>query len=92
MEENLDEQLLLSQRVDLNSEQAVFSQVLRIAVYDEFKAYETYTRIIEKFGIKPDLIIVDPFFTNAEWEYDAFLKKLMKSNRDKTSSAGAELD
>ncbi len=26
------------------------SQVLRIAVYDEFKAYEAYTKIIERFG------------------------------------------
>ena len=50
MEENFDEQLLVSQRVDLNSEQTQIEQVLRIAVYDEFKAYETYTKIIEKFG------------------------------------------
>ena len=50
MEENFDEQLLLSQRVDINSEQTQIEQVLRIAVYDEFKAYETYTKVIEKFG------------------------------------------
>lgn len=50
METNLDEKLLLSQRVDLNDDQNVISQVLRIAVYDEFHAYETYSAIIEKFG------------------------------------------
>lgn len=62
MEENYDEQLLLSQKVDVNSEQPVFSQVLRIAVYDEFKAYETYSKIIEKFGL------VQPFVNIKEAE------------------------
>ena len=28
----------------------LLSQILRIAVYDEFKTYETYTKIIEKFS------------------------------------------
>ena len=51
MEINYDEQLLLSKRVDLNSEQPIFSQVLRIVVYEEFKAYETYTKVMEKFGL-----------------------------------------
>lgn len=55
MEENYDKELLLSQRVDLNNEQPIISQVLRIAVYDEFKAYETYTKIMEKFGF------IEPF-------------------------------
>ncbi len=50
METNIDEQVLISQKVDLNSDQTVISQVLRIAVYDEFHAYETYVAIIEKFG------------------------------------------
>lgn len=50
METNIDEQLLLAQRVDLNSDQSVVSQVLRIAVYDEFHAFETYSAIINKFG------------------------------------------
>lgn len=54
METNYDEQLLLSQRVDENNEQPIRDQVLRIAVYDEFKAYEAYTAIMEKFGyVKP---------------------------------------
>ncbi len=75
MEENYDEQLLLSQKVDLNSEQAIFSQVLRIAVYDEFKAYETYTKIIEKFGF------VQPFVNIKEAEaihYGALIPLLEK--------------
>lgn len=50
MEVNYDEELLISQKVDIESEQDLRSQILRIAVYDEFKAYETYTAIIEKFG------------------------------------------
>lgn len=50
METNIDEQLLISQRVDVNSEQHIISQVLRITVYDEFHAYEAYSAIIEKFG------------------------------------------
>lgn len=54
MERNYDEQLLLSQRVDENNEMPIRDQVLRIAVYDEFKAYEAYTAIMEKFGyVKP---------------------------------------
>ena len=48
MPENIDEQLLISARVDVNSEIPIRTQILRIAVYDEFKAYETYTKIIEK--------------------------------------------
>ncbi|XPV69529.1 MAG: ferritin-like domain-containing protein [Halarcobacter sp.] len=47
---NNDESILLSQKVDENDLQAVLSQVLRIAMYDEMKAYEAYVKIIEKFG------------------------------------------
>lgn len=50
MEINIDEQLLENQRVNENDSQPILSQVLRIAVYDEFKAYESYTKIMEKFG------------------------------------------
>ncbi|RXJ87971.1 DUF2202 domain-containing protein [Arcobacter sp. CECT 8985] len=74
---NLDENILLSQRVDLNSEQAVESQVLRIAVYDEFKAYETYSKIIEKFGA------IKPFINIKEAEavhYSALMPLLQKYN------------
>ncbi|WP_072681293.1 DUF2202 domain-containing protein [Arcobacter sp. LA11] len=75
MEENYDEQLLLSQRVDINSEQPIISQVLRIAVYDEFKAYETYTKVMEKFGF------VEPFVNIREAEsrhYSALIPLLEK--------------
>jgi len=50
---NQDEKLLLSKRIDLTSSQPIISQVLRIAIYDEFKAYETYDSIIQKFGNTP---------------------------------------
>lgn len=62
MEENIDEALLISARVDVNSQIPINSQILRIAVYDEFKAYETYTKIIEKFGL------VQPFVNIKEAE------------------------
>lgn len=72
---NFDEEILLSQKVDENSEQPVLSQVLRIAVYDEFKAYETYSKIIEKFGE------VNPFVNIKEAEanhYSALIPLLQK--------------
>lgn len=47
---NTDEAILIKQEIELNSDIPVVNQVLRIAVYDEFKAYETYSLIIEKFG------------------------------------------
>lgn len=75
MEVNHDEQLLLCQRVDLNSEQPIVSQILRIAVYDEFKAYETYTIVMEKFGF------VEPFVSIREAEsrhYSALIPLLEK--------------
>jgi len=75
LEVNHDEQLLLCQRVDLNSEQPIVSQILRIAVYDEFKAYETYTKVMEKFGF------VEPFVSIREAEsrhYSALIPLLEK--------------
>lgn len=74
METNIDEALLISARVDLNSQIPITSQILRIAVYDEFKAYETYTKIIEKFGL------VQPFVNIKEAEaiHYAALVKLME--------------
>ncbi len=74
METNIDETLLISARVDLNSQIPITSQILRIAVYDEFKAYETYTKIIEKFGL------VQPFVNikEAEAVHYAALIKLME--------------
>ncbi|MFY9079897.1 DUF2202 domain-containing protein [Aliarcobacter cryaerophilus] len=50
----IDYNVLISKRVDLNSSISVDEQILQIAIYHEFKAYETYSKIIEKFGnIKP---------------------------------------
>lgn len=50
MEINFDETLLLSQRVDPSFDEPVLHQVLRIAVYDEYHAYETYMKVINTFG------------------------------------------
>lgn len=72
---NIDEALLISQRVDINSPIPIISQVLRIAVYDEFKAYETYSKIIEKFGL------VQPFINIKEAEavhYGALIRLMEK--------------
>lgn len=72
---NSDEALLLSQRVDVNSAIPLTSQILRIAVYDEFKAYEAYSKIIEKFGL------VQPFVNIKEAEavhYGALIRLMEK--------------
>ena len=53
IELNKDEDLLVAQRVNPNLETAVVEQALRISVYDEYHAYETYRAIIEKFGNQP---------------------------------------
>jgi rubrerythrin len=50
IEVNYDEELLVAQRVNPNLETPIVEQVLRISVYDEYQAYETYRAIIEKFG------------------------------------------
>lgn len=75
MEVNIDEQLLESKIVDENDSQPILSQVLRIAVYDEFKAYEAYTLIMEKFGT------IHPFVNIREAEarhYSALISLLEK--------------
>lgn len=77
MKTNIDETLLISARVDENSQIPIISQILRIAVYDEFKAYETYTKIIEKFGL------VQPFVNIKEAEavhYAALIQLMQKYN------------
>ena len=51
MEINFDEALLMSQRVDPSYDEPVLHQVLRIAVYDEYHAYEAYRKIIDTFGV-----------------------------------------
>lgn len=63
---NFDEDLLVSQRVDPNYDEPIIHQVLRIAVYDEYHAYETYRKTIEKFGA------VDPFANIMEAEVRHF--------------------
>ncbi len=50
MEVNFDEKLLIAQRVDPSFDEPILDQTLRIACYDEYHAYETYKKIIEKFG------------------------------------------
>ncbi|BAK72720.1 MAG: DUF2202 domain-containing protein [Arcobacter sp.] len=77
MEENIDEQLLINARIDTNSDIDIRTQILRIAVYDEFKAYETYTKIIEKFGL------VQPFVNIKEAEaihYAALIQLMQRYN------------
>jgi len=46
----VDYNILINKKVDPNSSIPLRDQILQIAVYDEFEAYETYKRIIEKFG------------------------------------------
>ena len=77
MQTNIDEALLISARIDENSQIPIVSQILRIAVHDEFKAYETYTKIIEKFGL------VQPFVNIKEAEavhYAALIQLMQKYN------------
>lgn len=50
METNFDQNILLTQRVDPSFEEPIVNQTLRIAMYDEYHAYETYKLVIEKFG------------------------------------------
>lgn len=50
MEVNFDEKLLEGLRVDPNYDEDILHQVLRIAVYDEYHAYNTYKKTIDKFG------------------------------------------
>ena len=77
MNNNIDESILMSARVDINSTIPIRDQILRIAVYDEFKAYETYTKIIEKFGL------IQPFVNIKEAEavhYSALVQLMQKYN------------
>lgn len=50
---NFDADLLAGLRVDPNYDEPIVHQVLRIAVYDEYHAYETYKKVIETFGNVP---------------------------------------
>jgi len=49
-EVNFDEDLLITLRVDPSYNEPILHQVLRIAIYDEYHAYETYRKTIETFG------------------------------------------
>lgn len=53
---NPDQSVLESKRVDVSAEEPLLHQILRIAVYDEFHAYETYSHVIRVFGPLPPFI------------------------------------
>ncbi len=77
VQKNFDEDLLVGLRVDPNYNEPILHQVLRIAVYDEYHAYETYKKTIEKFGSIP------PFSNIIEAEvrhYQALMHLLQKYN------------
>jgi hypothetical protein len=72
---NFDEKVLVAQRVDISFYEPILNQTLRIAAYDEYHAYETYKKVIEKFGL------VEPFanIIKAEQNHiDATLALLQK--------------
>lgn len=72
---NLDEDILLKGRVDPSSKDPVLNQALRIAVYDEYKAYETYKKVLEKFGdVEPFTKIIEAEVTH----YQALIPLLEK--------------
>lgn len=48
--QNPDELQLITKTVDTNSNTPVLVQVLRIALFDEYKAYETYSKVVANFG------------------------------------------
>jgi hypothetical protein len=66
MQENFDFELLKAGRVDENYDEPVLHQIIRIAIYDEYKAYETYKKVIEKFGV------VQPFANIMQAEINHF--------------------
>ncbi|WP_026803437.1 ferritin-like domain-containing protein [Aliarcobacter lanthieri] len=73
----IDYSILTNKKVDPNSVIPVRDQILQIAVYDEFEAYETYSRIIEKFGN------ITPFINVKEAEavhYSVLIQLMQKYN------------
>lgn len=77
MQINNDADLLVKLRVDPNYNEEILHQVLRIAVYDEYHAYETYRKVIETFGNQM------PFTNIIEAEirhYEELIKLLEKYN------------
>ena len=55
---NFDQELLDGLRVNPNFDEPIVDQILRIAIYDEYHAYENYRVIVEKFGNIPPFINV----------------------------------
>ncbi len=77
MEMNFDEELLVGLRVDPNYNEDILHQVLRIAVYDEYHAYETYRKTIDTFGnVKPFANIMEAEIRH----YSALIPLLEKYN------------
>ncbi|MFV7789962.1 ferritin-like domain-containing protein [Aliarcobacter lanthieri] len=73
----IDYNILINKKVDPNSDIPVRDQILQIAVYDEFEAYETYSKIIEKFGN------ITPFINIKEAEavhYSVLIQLMQKYN------------
>lgn len=74
VEKNFDASVLEKFRVDESFNEPIIAQVLRIAVYNELVAYETYTKVIQQFGA------VQPFvnITEAEKTHYAALLTLLE--------------
>jgi len=53
---NFDQDLLDSLRVNPTYNEPILHQILRIAIYDEYHAYENYRVIVEKFGSQTPFI------------------------------------
>ena len=73
----IDYNILSSKKIDENSNIPIRNQILQIAVYDEFKAYEIYTKVIEKFGN------INPFINIKEAEavhYSVLIQIMQKYN------------
>ncbi|OCL90963.1 MULTISPECIES: ferritin-like domain-containing protein [Arcobacteraceae] len=73
----VDYNILTSKKIDENSNIPIRDQILQIAVYDEFKAYEIYTKVIEKFGN------INPFLNIKEAEaihYSVLIQLMQKYN------------
>ncbi len=74
MKENFDQELLSSKKIDTKHSEPILHQILRIAVYDEYFAYEAYSKVLEQFGaIEPFVQIVEN-----EKNHYVFLIKLLE--------------
>ena len=75
VEKNFDASVLEKFRVDEAFNEPILHQVLRIAIYNELVAYETYTKVIQQFGaIQPFVNIIEAEKTH----YAALLALLEK--------------